>query len=68
MLTLAKSSQEQGEWAAEAAITILRGTPPSEIPIAENKKGQLILNLEIANKLNIVFSPSLLKNAIILGE
>lgn len=68
LLTLAKSAQEQGEWAAEAAIAILRGTSPSEIPIAENKQGQLILNLEIAEKLNIVFSPSLLKNAVILGE
>ena len=68
MLTLAKSAQEQGEWSAQAALSILGGTPPSDIPVAENKKGQLIVNLELADKLGVVFAPSLLKNAVILGE
>ncbi len=68
LLTLAKSSQEQGEWSAQAALSILGGTPPSDIPVAENKKGQLIVNLELADKLGVVFAPSLLKNAVILGE
>jgi ABC-type uncharacterized transport system substrate-binding protein len=68
LLTLAKSSQEQGEWSAQAALSILGGTPPSEIPVAENKKGQLIVNLDLAEKLNVVFAPSLLKTATILGE
>jgi hypothetical protein len=68
MLTLAKSAQEQGEWSAQAALQILDGTPPSSIPVAENKKGQLIVNLELADKLGVVFAPSLLKNAVIFGE
>lgn len=68
LLTLAKSAQEQGEWSAQAALLILGGTPPSGIPVAENKKGQLIVNLDLADKLSIVFAPSLLKNAILLGE
>jgi hypothetical protein len=68
ILTLAKSSQEQGEWSAQAALQILDGTPPSSIPVAENKKGQLIVNLELADKLGVVFAPSLLKNAVIFGE
>lgn len=68
LLTLAKSAQEQGQWSAQAALSILNGTPVSDIAVAENKKGQLIVNLEIADKLGIVFAPSILKNAIILGE
>lgn len=68
LLTLAKSSQEQGEWSAQAALSILGGTPPSDIPVTENKKGQLIVNLDLADLLGVVFAPSLLKNAIILGE
>ena len=68
LLTLAKSSQEQGEWSAQTALAILGGTPPSEIPVAENKKGKLIANLDLADKLKIIFAPSLLKNAEILGD
>ena len=68
LLTLAKSAQEQGEWSAQAALSILGGTPPSEIPLAENKQGQLIVNLDLADKLDVVFAPSLLKNAVIFGE
>jgi ABC-type uncharacterized transport system substrate-binding protein len=68
LLTLAKSGQEQGEWSAQTALSILGGTSPSEIPLAENKKGQLIVNFDLADKLGVVFAPSLLKSAVILGE
>jgi len=68
LLTLAKSAKEQGEWSAQTALSILDGTPVSSIEIAENKKGELIVNLEIADKLSVVFAPSLLKNASIIGE
>lgn len=63
LLTIAKDAAEQGEWAAGAALQILDGTPVSEIPIAENKKGDLIINLDMAENLDIVFPPSVLKNA-----
>jgi ABC-type uncharacterized transport system substrate-binding protein len=68
MLTLAKSSQEQGEWSAQTALSILDGKSPSDFPVTENKKGQLIVNLDLADKLGVIFAPSLLKNAVILGE
>jgi len=68
LVTLAKSGTEQGEWAAQTALRILDGTPVSEIPVVENRKGNLILNLGIADKLGVVFAPSLLKNATVLDE
>ena len=63
LVTLAKVPAEQGEWAAKAALRIFDGTKPSDIPFAENKKGKLILNLPLAEKLGVVFAPSMLKNA-----
>ncbi|HTP11802.1 MAG TPA: ABC transporter substrate binding protein [Anaerolineae bacterium] len=63
LVTLAKVPAEQGEWAAKTALRILDGTRPADIPFAENKKGKLILNLPLAEKLNVVFAPSMLKNA-----
>jgi hypothetical protein len=68
LIALAKKSEEQGEWAAQAALRILDGTPISEIPVAENKEGRLILNLNIAEKMDVVFPPSMLKNAEIYGS
>jgi len=68
LLTLAKSSQEEGEWGGQAALQILDGTPVSQIPWVENKRGTVIVNLNLADQLGVVFSPSLLKNAIILDD
>jgi ABC-type uncharacterized transport system substrate-binding protein len=68
LLTLAKSPEEQGEWSAAAALRILAGTPVSEIAVVENKKEQLILNLDIAEKLEVVFPPSMLRNATIYSS
>ena len=40
-----KIPQEQGEWAAQAAIEILKGKSPSEIPIVANRDWDLWLNM-----------------------
>jgi ABC-type uncharacterized transport system substrate-binding protein len=63
LVTLAKSPEEQGEWSAQTALRIFDGARPAEIPVVENKKGKLILNLALARKLDVVFAPSMLKNA-----
>lgn len=63
LITLAKDPAEQGEWSAQAALLILDGTPPSEIPVVENQRGSLILHLDIAEQLDVVFPPSMLRNA-----
>lgn len=50
-----KSAEEQGHWAAQTALRILSGTPPSAIPVAENKVTILTLNMTLAKKLGVVF-------------
>jgi ABC-type uncharacterized transport system substrate-binding protein len=66
LLGIVKSSEEQGEWAAQAALQILDGTKPSDIPLARNKRGKLYVNMRIGNKLDILFAPELLELAEII--
>jgi ABC-type uncharacterized transport system substrate-binding protein len=68
LLTLAKSPKEQGDLASADALSILDGTSPSQIPVVENKKGQLMVNLLLADKLDVVFTPSVLKNAVMIDK
>ena len=49
VLTYAKSAEEQGVWAAGAALKILDGTSPKDIPITQNKEGSLFVNARIAS-------------------
>jgi len=63
LIGLTKSAEEQGEYAARAALRILDGARPADIPIVTNKKGLLSLNLHIAGKLGIVFTPAMFKVA-----
>jgi len=59
MLGVGKLPEEQGRWAALAALEILAGTPPSRIPLAHNKEGQLYFNRRIAAELGITEFPPL---------
>ena len=54
---------EYGEWAAKTALEILDGKAPSDIPLTQNKEGEIILNLDLAEKLDIAFDMNILKNA-----
>ena len=56
---------EQGEWAARTALEIIDGKSPSDIPVTQNKEEIIMLNLDIADKLDIAFDAKILKNAII---
>ncbi len=66
LIGLTKVTEEHGEWPALTALRILDGTKPSDIPQVTNKKGMLYVNLKLADKLGVVISPELLKNAIII--
>ena len=63
VLGITKIPNEQGEWAGMTALRILDGATPDSIPLVKNEKGALIVNLTLAEKLGIVFSPNILKNA-----
>lgn len=52
-----------GKQAAAQADKILRGTPPSEIPIEFSKTNLLIINLKTADELGLTIPDSLLYNA-----
>ncbi len=53
-------SREQGTWAAETAKKILRGTPPSEIPVSKNQMVSIWFNPELAEKVGFQPDPSLM--------
>ena len=55
--------EEQGRWAAQAALKILNGVKPSTIPLARNQKGHVVINHDLSEKLNIIFPAALFKRA-----
>ncbi|MCG8546046.1 MAG: ABC transporter substrate-binding protein [Alphaproteobacteria bacterium] len=61
LLGVGKVPEEQGRWAAKAALKILDGVRPSDIPLAYNKEGQLYMNKTIAGRLGISDFPPLAK-------
>jgi ABC-type uncharacterized transport system substrate-binding protein len=57
LVGVTKDFEEMGTWAAHAALKILDGVSPSQIPVTANKKGELLFNMAIANKLGIETAP-----------
>ena len=67
LIGLTKPGQEQGEWSAQTALKILDNLKPADIPIATNKKANIILNMKMAKKLNLIFEKNILKNATLIS-
>ena len=63
LIVYAHVPEEQGVYAATTALRILGGEKPEEIPVKHENQAKIWLNLEIAEKLGVVFPISLLKNA-----
>jgi ABC-type uncharacterized transport system substrate-binding protein len=68
LVDYAKLGSEQGEWAASTALEILGGKSPQDIPITENKKGQLYVNLPMASKLGVKIPLDMLKAAKVIKD
>jgi hypothetical protein len=60
---LTKVPEEHGEWAAQAALEILKGTKPSDIPIVSNRKWDIWVNRSILKQSGIRIPYSLLRKA-----
>jgi len=66
LVTYANRAAEQGEWAANAALEILAGKSPEEIPIVSNKKARISLHMRLAKKLGIKFPLKLIKRSTLI--
>ncbi len=56
LIGVIKIAEEQGIWAADTALSILDGTPPSEIEIVENKRAKLFINKKMADSMGVDLS------------
>lgn len=63
LMGFTKLAEEQGLWSAGAALKILDGTAPSDIPIVKNKEGALIVNAKIAKALGAQIPFAMLQSA-----
>lgn len=59
LIGVVKHPEEQGRWAAQAALRILDGVEPSAIPLTYNREGELFFNSRIAKRLGIRDAPPL---------
>lgn len=50
---LTKVAEEQGKWAGNSALEILRGKLPSEIPVTKNKETHSYFNAELAVQIGL---------------
>ena len=63
LISFAKDVHEYGEYASITALKILKGTPPSQIPITKNQRAKVSLNMTLAKKLNVIFPIKLIDMA-----
>lgn len=63
LMAYGKIAREQGEWSASSALKILKGKPVKEVGVVRNRKGELAINLKLAEKLGILFPAGIIKNA-----
>lgn len=63
MLGFIKLPREQGEWAAEAALSLLSGVPVSDIPIVANRKWDVWSNQALLDVARLTLTPALKRKA-----
>jgi ABC-type uncharacterized transport system substrate-binding protein len=63
LATFAQNPEEQGRWAAQAALKVLDGTKVTDIPMTKNKETRFFINLSIADKLDVIIPPSKIRHA-----
>ncbi|MDC7231679.1 MAG: ABC transporter substrate binding protein [Spirochaetales bacterium] len=69
LVTLERMGSEQGEWAGRTALSILKGESEiSHIPVAQNRKKAIHLNMILAGRLGIRFPMKLIEISHISNE
>ncbi len=68
MFTVGKLPEEQGEYAARAALRILAGENPAAIPLAQNEKSVLTVNLKMTEAVGLVIPVATLRAAKVIGK
>ena len=63
LLGFTKIPEEQGEWAAKAALAILEGVAPTDIPIVSNRKWEIWINHAILDQSSIRLPEPLIRKA-----
>lgn len=63
LVTVAKSPEEQGWWAAQTAVAVLNGIRPADVPVATNKEARLVINIKLAERLGFRFSQAVIEIA-----
>lgn len=67
MFVAAKSLQEHGRFASDAALQILSGVSPAKIAVTENKAVELYVNMRMAKAASFVFPVDLLQTATVIS-
>lgn len=68
MLAMTKVAEEQGEWSARTALTILGGRSPKNIPIVVNRQTNIFVNPSLLKKAGIKLPAYLMQKGIKAGE
>ncbi len=64
VLAITKVAEEQGEWSGQAALEILRGAKPADIPVVVNRRWDLYINPELLEKTSIELPAYLMHKAV----
>lgn len=68
ILAMTKLAEEQGEWAAMSALSILSGSKPAQLPIVTNRKWNIYVNHRLLGKTDVELAPRIIHKAIQIGE
>ncbi len=63
MLGFTKLASEQGSWAGNAALQILKGKAPNHIPIVPNRKWDMWVNRPLIDASGLTYPEDILQNA-----
>lgn len=63
-----KTGQEQGELSADMLLQAMRGKAANNIPVAQNSRGQRIINISVLERHGIMPKPTVLRGATLVKQ